>query len=42
MLCCVLQGRAVGMFGCLDLVGPDGNLLQQARARCEPRMRLDH
>jgi len=26
---CVRQARAIGLFGCLDLVGPDGNMVQQ-------------
>jgi len=26
---CVRQARAIGLFGCLDLVGPDGNFIQQ-------------
>jgi len=25
----VRQARAIGLFGCLDLVGPDGNMIQQ-------------
>lgn len=25
----VRQARAIGLFGCLDLVGPDGNSLQE-------------
>mmetsp|Transcript_74059 Transcript_74059/g.176348 ORF Transcript_74059/g.176348 Transcript_74059/m.176348 type:complete len:560 (-) Transcript_74059:298-1977(-) len=26
---CVRQGRAIGLMGCLDLVGPDGNMVQE-------------
>jgi adenosylmethionine-8-amino-7-oxononanoate aminotransferase len=25
----VRQGRAIGLFGCIDLVGPDGNMVQR-------------
>jgi len=26
---CVRQGRAIGLFGCIDLIGPNGNMIQK-------------
>lgn len=33
----VRQGRAIGLFGCLDLVGEDGNCLQEYQQPQSPK-----
>lgn len=37
---CVRQGRAVGLFGCLDLVNSQGQLVQQLGAPSPPEVQL--
>lgn len=34
----VLQGRAVGLFGCFDLIGKDGNLIQRLSGPSPPEI----
>jgi len=35
---CVRQARAVGLFGCLDLIGPDGNMIQEYQQTSPPNV----
>eukprot|EP00933_Yihiella_yeosuensis_P019272 TRINITY_DN15628_c1_g1_i1.p1 TRINITY_DN15628_c1_g1~~TRINITY_DN15628_c1_g1_i1.p1 ORF type:complete len:577 (-),score=107.89 TRINITY_DN15628_c1_g1_i1:127-1857(-) len=37
---CVRQGRAIGLFGCIDLVNPQGTLVQQLGAPSPPEVQL--
>lgn len=37
---CIRQGRAVGLFGCLDLVNPEGYLVQKLGAPSPPEVNL--
>merc|ERR1712032_1702468 len=34
---CVRQGRAIGLFGCLDLIGSDGNSIQALQQPQSPK-----
>merc|ERR1711876_60159 len=34
---CVRQGRAIGLFGCLDLIGKDGNIIQELHQSQSPK-----